>query len=155
MPFEQFRRWNRLVGEEFLLQGDLEKVEFGHLISPPAGFDRDVSKGAVVHGFTRFFMRYLSLPLFEKLNELSQVGEFPAAQSDASTLPSVEGNRGSGAATLRSSGGLRLFERKNADRSSGCCFCQSLMECAASSSHLPFILRPINAPSRPPLYSLD
>ena len=79
MPFDQFKRWNRLVSEEFLLQGDLEKVEFGQLISPAAGFDRAVAKGKAEHGFTRFFMRYLSLPLFEKLHTLSRVGA-PAAQ---------------------------------------------------------------------------
>lgn len=48
MPFTQFQRWNALVTEEFMLQGDLEKQEFGHLISPAAGFDRNAQTPQVV-----------------------------------------------------------------------------------------------------------
>ncbi len=47
--------------------------EFGHLISPPAGFDRS-QPAAAVHGFTKFFIKFLSLPLFEALNELTSIG---------------------------------------------------------------------------------
>ena len=46
--------------------------ELGHLISPFAGFDRSASPEQI-HGFTAFFIKHLSLPLFEKLDELTQV----------------------------------------------------------------------------------
>jgi len=74
MPFTQFQKWNRLVTEEFLLQGDLEVVEFGQLISPPAGFGRYHQSDHSRHGFTTFFIQFLSLPLFEKLDELTRIG---------------------------------------------------------------------------------
>jgi len=72
MPFDQFRKWNKRVTEEFWLQGDKEVKEFGVLISPAAGFDRN-AKGESRHGFTLFFMERLALPLFEKLDKLSQI----------------------------------------------------------------------------------
>lgn len=73
MPFEQFSRWNQLVTEEFLEQGDLELAEFGHLISPPAGFSR-LATASAQHSFTRYFIQFLSRPLFEKLHELTRIG---------------------------------------------------------------------------------
>lgn len=72
LPFDQWVRWNALVQEEFHEQGDREYMEFGELISPPAGFDR-AARPKAEHAFTKGFMQYLSLPLFEQLHELSQV----------------------------------------------------------------------------------
>jgi len=72
LPFEQWVRWNRLVQQEFHAQGDREMLEFGELISPPAGFDRN-SPAKTEHGFTKGFMQFLSLPLFEQLHELTQI----------------------------------------------------------------------------------
>ena len=74
MPFTQFQKWNRLVTDEFLVQGDLEVVEFGQLISPPAGFGRYHQSDHSRHGFTAFFIQFLSMPLFEKLDELTRIG---------------------------------------------------------------------------------
>mmetsp|Transcript_69345 Transcript_69345/g.166246 ORF Transcript_69345/g.166246 Transcript_69345/m.166246 type:complete len:557 (+) Transcript_69345:142-1812(+) len=72
LPFEQFLKWNELVRKEFHAQGDRERAEFGALISPPGGFDRSASPLAL-HKFDRFFLRYLSLPTFEKLNDLAMI----------------------------------------------------------------------------------
>lgn len=72
LPFEQWVRWNRVVQQEFHLQGDRELLEFHEFISPPAGFDRN-SLPKAEHGFTKGFMQYLSLPLFQQLHDLTQV----------------------------------------------------------------------------------
>jgi len=74
MPFEQFRQWNKLVQQEFVNQGDLEKTEFGALISPSQGFDRNASE-MDVHSFTAGFITFLSRPLFQKLHELTQIDD--------------------------------------------------------------------------------
>lgn len=72
LPFPQWKKWNALVQLEFNMQGDLEKETFGELISPPAGFDRNASALAV-HVFTKGFMQFLALPLFESLGELTEI----------------------------------------------------------------------------------
>mmetsp|Transcript_17564 Transcript_17564/g.52864 ORF Transcript_17564/g.52864 Transcript_17564/m.52864 type:complete len:918 (-) Transcript_17564:262-3015(-) len=72
LPFEQWVRWNGLVQDEFHAQGDLERAEFGALISPPAGFDRTASLRAE-QLFTKGFMQHLALPFFELLDELTNV----------------------------------------------------------------------------------
>lgn len=97
MPFDQFRKWNRLVSEEFLEQGDLEVVEFGKLISPPAGFGRYDQLDHSRHSFTTFFIQFLSLPLFEKLDELTRIG-VGAADAAQPLPPSSE--RPAGAAEV-------------------------------------------------------
>lgn len=71
-PFPQWLEWNKRVQREFHIQGDLEREEFGELISPPSGFDRN-ARPEQEHGFTKGFMQYLALPLFEQLNDLTQV----------------------------------------------------------------------------------
>jgi hypothetical protein len=73
MPFEQFKKWNKLCQEEFFVQGEMEVKEFGHLISPAAGFDR-AQPPISEHNFTNFFLNFLSKPLFHKLNDLSKIG---------------------------------------------------------------------------------
>jgi hypothetical protein len=97
MPFGQFQKWNRLVTEEFLEQGDLEVVEFGKLISPPAGFGRYNQSDHSRHGFTTFFIQFLSLPLFEKLDELTRIG---VCASDEYLLPVSPSDRHVGTAEL-------------------------------------------------------
>mmetsp|Transcript_71145 Transcript_71145/g.203984 ORF Transcript_71145/g.203984 Transcript_71145/m.203984 type:complete len:785 (+) Transcript_71145:39-2393(+) len=72
LPFPQWVKWNRLVQREFNDQGDRELAEFGELISPPAGFDRN-STVMAEHAFTKGFMQYLCLPLFQKLHDLTQL----------------------------------------------------------------------------------
>jgi len=98
MPFVQFHKWNALVTQEFLAQGDLEKQEFGHLISPAAGFDRNAQTPQAVHGFTNFFIKFLSLPLFEKLDELSKIGWVvpEVAPSEAAAAASDDTGGGGG-----------------------------------------------------------
>ena len=95
MPFDQFARWNQLVTDEFLEQGDLELAEVGHLISPPAGFSRDATP-LTQHGFTRFFIQFLSRPIFEKMNELTRIGVEPGSFRDrAPSCPAVDSASGS------------------------------------------------------------
>lgn len=72
LPLQQWKEWNRRVQLEFHEQGDMEKEEFGCLISPPPGFDRHAGAKAM-HNFTKGFMQFLSLPLFQKIDELSKV----------------------------------------------------------------------------------
>jgi len=74
LPFEQFLKWNDLVRQEFHAQGDREIAEFGCLISPPGGFDREATPLAL-HKFDGFFLRFLSLPTFEKLHDLSTIND--------------------------------------------------------------------------------
>jgi len=74
LPFEQYLKWNELVRQEFHAQGDRECAEFGCLISPPGGFDRDATPLAL-HKFDRFFLRFLSLPTFEKLHDLATISD--------------------------------------------------------------------------------
>lgn len=72
LPINQWREWNRRVTLEFHAQGDLELEQFGRLISPPQGFDRQAT-AKDQHIFTKGFMQFLSLPLFNKLAELTKV----------------------------------------------------------------------------------
>lgn len=72
MRFDQFKRWNGLVQEEFWAQGDREKAEFGELISAQDGYDRDVSPFRL-HKFTSGFLTFLVAPYFKALDELSNI----------------------------------------------------------------------------------
>jgi len=72
LPIGQLKRWNSMCQAEFHNQGDLERREFGRLISPPAGFDREASAKAQ-HIFTKGFMHYVSLPLFQQIDILTKV----------------------------------------------------------------------------------
>jgi hypothetical protein len=74
MPFDQFRRWNQIVQQEFHLQGDKEKKEFGQLMpsSPKEGYDRDASEATVLK-FTHGFVQFVVLPMFNGLNQLTMV----------------------------------------------------------------------------------
>jgi len=71
LPIDQWRRWNSMIQAEFHNQGDLERREFGVLISPPAGFDRGAGAKAQ-HIFTKGFMQYVSLPLFTQIDILTR-----------------------------------------------------------------------------------
>lgn len=72
LPYQQFRRWNRLVNEEFHMQGRMERAQTGVLISPPAGFD-EAADDEAKRGFTSFFLSNLVKPLFSKISELTRI----------------------------------------------------------------------------------
>merc|ERR1719296_161896 len=81
LPFEQWVRWNRRVQNEFHRQGDLEVAEFGRIVSPPAGFDRK-SDVMAEHAFSAGFMKYLVLPCWESLHELTQIDSARSVTKD-------------------------------------------------------------------------
>jgi hypothetical protein len=72
MPFDQFKRWNLLVQEEFHAQGDRELAEFGSIISVQDGYDRSVSP-ARLHKFTVGFVKFVVQPLYVKLAKASEI----------------------------------------------------------------------------------
>lgn len=70
MPFEQWCSWNDRVGEEFKCQKELEVQQFGEVIST---FLPDYSDESAVHKFGAGFMSYMVKPLFDKLDELTNI----------------------------------------------------------------------------------
>eukprot|EP00930_Biecheleria_cincta_P083087 TRINITY_DN72716_c0_g1_i1.p1 TRINITY_DN72716_c0_g1~~TRINITY_DN72716_c0_g1_i1.p1 ORF type:complete len:526 (+),score=94.52 TRINITY_DN72716_c0_g1_i1:35-1612(+) len=94
MHFDQFKRWNQLVTEEFHAQGDRELAEFGSFISVQDGYDRSVS-ATRLHNFHVGFIKFLVKPLYEKIDALSKTGDAdnPAGCVDISVcLENIEAN---------------------------------------------------------------
>lgn len=72
MPFDQFKRWNNLVQQEFHNQGDREKEEFGAFISAAEGYDRH-APALKLQEFTKGFVQFLVQPFFTELDLLTKL----------------------------------------------------------------------------------
>lgn len=94
MYFDQYKRWNQMISEEFHAQGDQEIAQFGTFISVQDGYDRSVS-AARLHNFHVGFIKFVVKPLYEKIDALSkaEAPDNPAGCVDVSIcLQNIEAN---------------------------------------------------------------